>query len=50
MLGSKTKSEGLVSVPFDNDVVYTEGYLLKENAIPTNLAKKFIKALNFSKK
>lgn len=50
MLGSKTKSEGLVSVPFDNDVVYTEGYLLKENAIPTNLAKKFIKALNLSKK
>ena len=45
MLGSKTKSEGLVSVPFDNDVVYTAGYLLKENVIPKDIAKKFIETI-----
>jgi len=50
MLGSKRKSDGLVSVPFDNDVVYTSGYILKENIIPNELTKKFIEALNMLKK
>lgn len=49
-LGARAKTDGLVSVPFDNDVVYTAGYILKENVIPTDLAKKFIEALNSLKK
>ncbi len=49
MLGSRVKTDGLVSVPFDNDVVYTAGYILKENVIPTEFAKKFIKVLNLNR-
>ena len=50
MLGGKTKADGLMSVPLDNDVVYTAGYLLKENVIPKEITKKFIESITTLKK
>lgn len=49
MLSGRTTVDGIVSVPFDNDVVYTSGYILKENIIPSDLAKKYIEILNLLK-